>query len=278
LVDATRIDYTWRSNRFTLERDPERGWGVTAPPLNDADQGVISWFLSSLKNAEAQFFLEESGDEFGLDQPEVQIRISYAGSAPPMDVRIVNRPDAEGTPAYYAGQQDSGDIMRIDTRLAQSLLLDASSFRSRQLFSFDRHQSVLVSLTFEAQEYRFEKVHGQWQVRQPENATLANQSDVERILEAVARLEATGIERVDTGEDLRYGLTEPKLVVEVTTAPDGADARDLHGPLRVGELVADSLTERYARVAGREGVFRVSQDLITTVRAALEGVQAPVGN
>ena len=271
--EAVNIEYHHGTTHLTFTNDPERGWGVSAPPLEDAEQGIISIFISALIAVEAAEFVEGPPEDYGLDEPTISVRITHAAAEDSMTARFRYVPGGEdGEDRWYAVQQDSGDVMRVDPRYAQTLIVDATDFRSRRMLTFNRSEAVLLDLTFEEKAYRFEKAHGQWMVRLPENWQLDNQSDVERILEIFSKLEATDIEKTDSGDDTRYGLAPETLRFEVTTRADGGE--DLsHGPLRVGGMAGVSLTERYARTAGREGVFRVHQDVVTAVRYALEGVR-----
>jgi len=264
------LEYRSREAAFVLEKADSGSWRMVQPEQDDTDQAAVSGFLSALKSLEGQAFFEGDLAAFGLDAPAVAITLTYEGEAPPAFIRLTPNPEQ---PLYYYGTQDTGHIAQVYTNQVERLLVDANTFRSRELLRFVKAHAVRLEFEFEGTAYALDKVHGKWLVTDPPDKTLANQADVETLLDALNPLHASSAVQADPPLDPgAYGLDSPLLRLFVSTRADPAGAEIRLGPVTVGQSTAENSQWRYAAVGGRDGVFTVRQDLIEAVREALRGV------
>ena len=268
-IEPNRIDYQGPEGSFVLEDQPEDGWRLADTPDLPTDQSAVSLFISTLKRVEGAVFMEGTPAQFGLDTPEVLVTLHSTEGAP-REIKLA-RADEE---SWYA-TQDLGDVMRLPAEAVEGLMVGPEYFHSRQLMYFEQARVNQIDFTFEGEAYLFEKVHDRWLVRLPENHRLGNQSDVDFLLDAIGDLRAVSVQPERSEEPLDYGLEEPALQVTVTLAPPNpGEESEVHGPLTVGNVVADIPAQRYAQIKGRLGVYRVKQDVVDGVRESLRGLMA----
>ena len=206
----------------------------------------------------------------GLDTPDVMIKLTLKDETQPREIRLkANGADA----AMFYAQQDSGAMGMLDADHAKGLLVSPDSFRSLALLRFEKNDAVKISFAVDGKPYEFEKVHGLWVVRQPENYRLSNQSDAETILAVFKKLDATGNAPMGPVPTENTGLDKPVISIKFTTqAQDGAPVTV--GPLYVGKVLPGQSGDRYCSVAGKDGIFTMHADAVDKVRDALHGVIA----
>ncbi len=267
--DLNRIEVKAPNSEFVLALDSEKGWQVQHPAMADASPTELSMYVARLKELSAMSFPEGSLADFGLDSPDVVIGLHFNDG----DTGQLLFKQNVQSPDFYYGTQDVGDVVRLETTLIERLLVDPNHFRSRELMRFSRLDTVRMEFSFEGRNYVIEKSHGIWVVREPANRALDNQTDADRLINSLSPLRATGFEAGVDIEPSVYGFEQPIFTFSVVVHPEGdADIAESYGPLVVGEITVDNEMERYARVAGREGVFRVSQELILQLRDVLLGI------
>lgn len=264
-----RIDYRDRNHSFTLEKDTSGTWRLTAPEAHEVDQLMVSGYLSRLKAAMAERLTNAPLEDLGLDDPEVLIRLEVEGGGA-SEIRL--RP-YDANPEYYAVLQDTGATGLMYTGYAQNLFAHVREFRSRDLMRFVKTEVVQIEFQFEGKGYIFEKVHDRWLVRAPEGKRLANQSDADRLLDALNPLRAASV-KPEAGKDREdYGLERPVFSAYVTTQdPVDVARRTRLGPVAIGAVTEEDSQLRYAISEGQSGVFLVSQSFIELVRDVLHGV------
>ena len=264
-----RFEYRDRDHGFTLEKDAEGAWRLTAPEVYDVDQQMVSGYLMRLKAATAEGFTEGPMEEFGLDDPEVLLRLEVDGDG----VSEIRLRHYDRDPDFYVVLQDTGAVGLMHAGFAQSLISQPGEFRSRELMRFVKAHAVQLEFQFEGKGYLFEKVHDRWLVRAPEGKRLSNQSDADRLLDALNPLRAAGAVAEVSEDRADYGLDRPVFSVYVTLQ-DPADPSDRTriGPLAIGAVTPDDSQRRFAMREGHAGVFQVSQSFIELLRDVLRGV------
>jgi hypothetical protein len=274
--EVSHIAYEGADHSFTLVNDEASGWDVLEDD-DEMNQARISTYLSGLKNAASEVFVGDADPAtYGLDDPLLTLRITYPDEDSPRVIKIARDPQEESI--YYA-TQDSGDVVRLQEAMASKLFLDPAEFRSRSLFRFPPNQAEIVEMTFEGTAYRFEKRHGRWVVATPADRELQNQRDMAMLLDILSDVKMLRGAAEEAASDAEFGLDEPTLTVRVQTQVSGAQPETtVHGPLTIGGVVTDGAPARYVRMAGREGVYRVDQQVVTGIREALRGVVAAPSN
>ena len=267
--ELERIEVRGHGADFTLALEEGAGWRVVSPQLSDVSSTALSTFVAQLKSLSAMSFPEGLPEEYGLDQPDAWVDLTFEDGE---TAQLLFKWHEEA-PDYYFATQDSGDVVRMEAAVLDRILVDPNHFRSRDLMRFSRLDAVMMNFTFEERDYVLERVHGSWLVRQPANRALDNQSDADRLINALSPLRATAIESTEAGDPADYGFDAPLFTFQVLVQPEGdPDQAQMVGPLTVGAITVDNDMERYATMEGREGVFRVSQELITQIRDILRGI------
>ncbi|MBI2433901.1 MAG: DUF4340 domain-containing protein [Candidatus Hydrogenedentes bacterium] len=270
--DLTRIEYAGGETRFTLERGPDEAWKLVAPEPAETDQLVVSNFIGSLKLLKAAAFLEGGPAAFGLEMPEFTITLFLEGESAPFEIRAKADPEHRGA---YLATQDTGAVVRIPEAAAKQLMIGPGMLRSRQLLRFTKAEAQGIELLLDARNYHFEKVHGTWLVREPANAALSNQSDVEGMLDALTPLMSAGSVSASGSDLAAYGLTDPVARVTVTVQPpEGEGAAKALETLTIGKPRDDDAQQRYAALSGRTGVFYIKQDVVEALRRGVTGMSS----
>jgi hypothetical protein len=143
---------------------------------------------------------------------------------------------------------------------------------------FDRSRAVRMEFTIDGTSYVLEKEHNRWLVTAPDGYYMPNQQDASDLLNAVAELRAMGAEESEAEAETEYGLAEPRFVFRVGLAPttDSGEV-EMMGPLTVGGVVPGLDQQRFARSAGRSGVFHVRQAFVEAVQAVVAGIHRQAG-
>ncbi|HOZ44979.1 MAG TPA: DUF4340 domain-containing protein [Candidatus Hydrogenedentes bacterium] len=281
VTEVRRVHYRTADVDIVLDNDPEDGWRVVEPACDDTDQQAVSAFITALKVLTATAFVDAESAAamaLGLDTPSMVFTLTFDGDGTPVEILVGGA--TEDGEAFYA-KQDTGAVVTVPRRAIRDLTWTLFDFRSRRLLRFAPEDAIRVSLQLEERRYLFEKVHRKWLIREPKGARLDSQSDVEAVLNAVASVNALGIEAESAPGDLSpYGLAEPMFRVAVTTCAAEGAARTpedevVLGPLEIGNTTPDDARRRYALTRGYREVFVVTQDILDNVRSALEGIGVP---
>lgn len=270
-INLRAIDYRAGDTDVLLEKHAEKGWQLARPAAGDTDQVAVSDFIALLKQLEGgKYFPGATRPEFGLDEPAVTITLTFEGEEEPVTIRVgAALPDDSGD--FYA-TQDTGAVTTLSGSALERLTVDAFHFRSKDLLRFDKDRALTVAMVFEGTAYLFEKAGGKWAVKEPAGMSWETQSDMEALLEAVARVRAVALEAETMPEDLgRYGLDAPILALRVTVASDDTPA--MPGPLTIGKTAPDDWHQRFALYDDGPEIFRVKQAVIDDVREALRGLR-----
>ncbi|HPO13325.1 MAG TPA: DUF4340 domain-containing protein [Candidatus Hydrogenedentes bacterium] len=268
-----KVDYRARDgNAFVLEKEAQGGWKVSQPEIEEVSPVAISDYIAAFKWVVCSSFPGGTPEQYGLNDPDVTISLTYEGEETPGVLRFKPAPN-DATGSVYA-TQDTGEVVMLSKEGAGVLMADATRFRSRQLMRFSKADVQKIEFQLENQGYVLEKAHDQWVVKQPENKLLENQSDAAALVDALAQLNAVG-EVNNPPEAGALGLDAPVFTVYVTTRPSGdVNAQGTRlGPLTVGKTDPENSVQRYATSAGHPGVFRIKQELIDTVRETCKGIR-----
>jgi hypothetical protein len=267
-LEFGRIDIEGPGDTFSIIDTPEGGWQIENETSFITDYNAVSAYIGALKNARGIEFLEGEPAQFGLDAPERRITLHPKTEGEPAVILL--KPHPTNAELYYA-KQDLGPVFEIDRAAAEPLLASRLYFRSRFLLRFNPAEAVSLYLNLEGTAYAFKKAHGLWVVEQPADKALASQGEIERLVDTLAKLVATRNEPEAADPAGSQGLDAPVLTFEVGMVnADGAASTA--GPLSIGAVTPDEPLQRFASVAGREGVYRVRQQLIDELREFLRGL------
>jgi len=277
--DLEAVHYKSSAAEFTLENRGEAGWAASALAPEENDPRAVSDFISFLHIVTAATFVEGGlNAEYGLDSPEIRIRLEGASLTGPREIRVgaaVPAP-APGAPRSYYATQDVGPIVTISERDVESLRKMPVDFRRNELLAFDPANVVKFSLQFEGRDYTFEKTDGKWRIASPSDKWLESQADVAMMLDALHKTNAVAVEPEEktSADGAALGLDAPILVATLTVIEPEGGAEQTLGPLTIGNSANNDKHSRFATVAGRQSVFRVKQAVVDMVREAMRGVRS----
>jgi len=266
-TSIVRIDYTDRFTTFTLENDPGTGWRLSDPAYDDTDQEAVSRYIAFLKRTGGLTF-PENPQETGFDDPDIAIKLTYADQPEPRSI-LAGYAVPDTNPAIFYAQQDDGAITTIPLGTKVAMRIRPFSFRKKAVFPFAIDAAREIRLTLDGDRFVLKKIGTRWVIAEPAELRLESQADARVILEALRNVEATGIAAPEPSESV-MGFGEPVLEVALTLDTDGGERR-LLGPMIVGATKASQSRDRFTRIAGRDEIVYVDQDLVDEVRAAALG-------
>ncbi|MBP9002670.1 MAG: DUF4340 domain-containing protein [Candidatus Hydrogenedentes bacterium] len=270
--DLSVVECARSEGHFTLRREQDGAWRLADPVFDDVDEKVLSGYLAVLKETRGEV-VEQSPEAVGLDHPEVRFLFTYADGA---RAECALRPDPDQPNAWLA-TQDTGGVIRLVGVAADALLVDPASFRSRALMRFEVANANRLAFSLDGQRYELGLREGRWRVIEPAGWSIQNQSDAKTILDALSKLEAAMVLPRPLDPAVT-GLNTPVFTATVQCAGDTISGEALIGPVRVGNPSVEDPQRRYADMAGRQGQFLVSQELLETVRTAVKGLRPPAEN
>lgn len=269
-TDLRAIHYQDNRTEITLENDPESGWSMTKPAVNDTDQQSVSMFIAGLKQLRAVAFPDEAAAT-GLDPPRIRLEFEFAGTDETTTIEVGGL-IPEARPFQFYARQDNGTIAAIPLEAQMVLSLRPFDFRRRAIFSFSPEHADKLVLSLDGVDYVFDKGAEGWGVTEPAGRTLESQDDIEGLLETLSSFEALDIADPPPSEAV-HGLDTPVLTATVDFSnPANPRARTVIGPLTVGNLKAPQSRERFVTIRGRSDVYYMDQGVIDAIRSALRGV------
>ena len=257
---------------FMLELDDQRGWGLTRPRVEPADQVAVSSLIANLCLYQGQVAPElPSGVDTGLEPPSATLTLTYREEDAPGRICIGAKvPEQE---AFYA-TQDTGDVVLIAAEAAEAIRnLDLFLFRNKDRLVFSKEEAVQVAMTLDGTNYAFERGRDGWRVVQPAGKTWDSPSDMEMLLSAISSVKAQGVDQSPIPADLSpYGLGTPALRLTVCVQPEGADEPVELPTLLAGSISRENSRERHAMLVGGDEVFRIKQAHLDDLRQAVLNV------
>lgn len=261
---VSTIRYTDSSHRIELGRTDER-WSLLEPSAAETDQIAVSMYIAQLKRIEGRAFPEDvTTESFG--RPRVTLEFEFDDGRAPRRIEV-GAPVDGSTPMTFYARQDFGPVTVISFEDFQALQVTPFDFYEKSLLSFDPKTAERVELTMEGMRYVFVQTEGRWGVAEPRDSRVVAQADVNEFVEALSGLQARGMAEPSPSPDI-HGLGAPVLEVSVKAA--GTEL----GPVKVGNLKAESSRDRFVSVAGRPSIYFVDQTLVDAARSCASAVQS----
>ncbi|GMU92260.1 MAG: hypothetical protein AMXMBFR4_13180 [Candidatus Hydrogenedentota bacterium] len=271
-MDLTSIRYEAGAQQFALENVEDGGWQLTEPRREKTDQGGVSTFISTLLSLNGSEYYPERSPEFGLDEPVIRIALAWKDIEEPGYI-LVGAETPDGRRRYVT--QDNGAVTTLTNEEVGRLAVSIKDFLSKSLLSFKRDLAREVRLMFEGTEYVFVRGEQAWKVERPTGKVWDSQNDMQGLIAAITPLNAESVDADPAPEDLSiFGLDNPVAEWSVTLAPEaeGGQVQTL-GPVSIGGICPDDNHMRYAKVKGRDQIFRVRQAVVGKIREVLRGVR-----
>ncbi len=272
-IDLERLDgVTIRRPEYTLglKREGEE-WHLSKPEGVPASQATVRQTLSRLRGLSRGELITPS------DMRERGQTLADFGLAVP--VAVLTLEDSRGTRRYrignpnplgnalYVKEESSQNVMLISSDLMDILPLRADAFRDRRILTPPANAVRVLSFHSPDRMVRLEALGDQWVLSEPFRFP-AQQERVGSLLEqlATARIERFLLPDEVSGEP--FGRDEDLVVLR---AQFTGSAPQLE--LEIGNRVPGEPQSRYARFAGQEGVFVVSEGLRSLALTELLALQ-----
>lgn len=268
----------------------EGEWSMVAPIAAPVREEAVAKLADSLIQLKAVAVADDRGRlaEYGLDQPEATLRLSYR---PPVEyrtetVRDPDNPDAEPTTRSIEHQPPNQSLelslarhdglcfaRRDQGNTVYELNADVcgqvfAEFRAGSVFAFDDAKVVEFAIRDGNLTHAFAKHDGRWRYKVEPDLPL----DTKKIQNLLLQLKDLRSERfvIHTGASLTsLGLDIPAK--EVTVTLDGGDTRRLMVSGQVCDK--DPARSHYAAATGVDGVFLLTPDAIARFAVSLESLE-----
>ncbi len=238
--EVVRVEIDGPDIDATVERQPDPGDGITRWALSEpieasADTDTVSALVRRLRTGNALAFptdepTDEQLDEFGLNAPEITLRL-WTGDSAAHTLQIGG--PAEDPTGRYARRLGSDAIMIIADNLVDELPGTADALRNRTVVEFARDRVDAIEIDADAETMRLEKDGIDWRIRQP-RVLDGDAGAVSSLLSATLALRAHEFAAGDA-DSSRFGFASPyaRVSFELAALP-GQDAGT--------ELAAETVT------------------------------------
>ncbi|MEN9221261.1 MAG: DUF4340 domain-containing protein [Thermostichus sp. BF3_bins_97] len=209
------------------DTDPPE-WNILSPIQSAALDFPISSLLVTFSRLTPEITIEGSLDNpeglaaFGLDSPQHQITL-IPQEGDPYQLSIGN--DNFDGSSFYA-QANGGEVVLIASAQKGSLLPSLLALRDKTLLSFDSAdvESFQVRLAeADPEQFQIERQGNGWRIVQPE-VLPADDVNVNRLLNTLARLQAVEFPAETQAELAPYGLDKPsaQFTIRLGNTPEGS--------------------------------------------------------
>lgn len=213
------------------DADPPQ-WQILSPIQSTALDFPISSLLVTFSRLTPEITLEGAldnpdGAAFGLDSPQQQITlIPWEGD--PYRLSIGN--DNFDGSGFYARAND-GEVVLIASNQKGSLLPSLLALRDKTLLSFDSAEvdSFQVRLAeAEPEQFQIKRQGNGWQIVEPK-VLPADDANVNRLLNTLARLQAVEFPAETQADLAPYGLDQPsaQFTIRLANPPEGSPLETL---------------------------------------------------
>ncbi len=254
-----------------------------------ADDASVRQLLVAINALTAVKFVEGDASDaaqFGLDTPQVEIRLTIPGVPDAERITVGRFTDPQSKRMVFIRRNDGASIAKVRVGEAEELLRQPRSYRDRTIIDLDsaRVEELVITAgtpcTQGKSSISLAKNGGQWTMSDPVEADL-NDADFKAMLDQVTNLTADSIV-ADGGELSAYGLHDPELEITITHIPpktvqlkapedsgeDGPEPKELESievqpPAKTFQL---KLTQHegqvYATRSDLPSIFQVSPELL----------------
>src|SRR5690606_11405568 len=231
-------------------------WSIEQPINAPADQSAVDSLLSRIANAKRDRTFEseevDSEDEYGLDQPRFELRVSTSDTERSLSV---GSEDFTGS-SVYVRLGGEPQVHLTSDLLVNAVDKEASDFRSKDVLKFSRSDIDRIELLQREEKVILEKREGKWHLLEPvqDRASESAVSSLLSTLETARAQEFVAEEPEDLSE---FGLNEPDIRVRLRNSTDGTWA-----VLEIGDKREDNYL---ARDLQRSPVFTVTNSVYESV-------------
>jgi hypothetical protein len=185
-------------------------WKIAAPVDARADFSAIEGILGRLNSAPMKAITAQNADaaalkEYGLDKPEVTVRVGAGSSEAGL---AIGKAAAEGT--VYAKDLSRPMVFTVEKALADDLKKSPDDFRIKDLFDARSFNTTRLDITYKGQTLAFQKDKDAWKQVAPANKP-ADSGKMDALLTSLTNTRANSFVDSKTAT----GLESPELTLAV---------------------------------------------------------------
>lgn len=282
VIEADRIELngTALDGPRILEHDGS-SWKMTAPMQWSANYFAINRMLNQLQflEEEASFSIaeiEQTGQtlaDYGLDEPWLQLTISHKDESIELSVGA----DTKIGKNFYLLGPSKKDVFVVNSQVIDSLLIDLTDLRNREIFNIPVFEIDALSLQLRAPEavgnatfrVRVARTNNGWIFEAPLTAE-ADATQVANTINTLTAAKVVEFKEQETSDPILQGLENPTMHVT------------LHGNKRrqtllIGNKVPttkdDETPTYFARIEDNPTVFTVAAEPFDKLREAEEALR-----
>ncbi len=237
-------------------------WKVTAPVTADADKLTVDNLLRAIRDAELKRTVEEKPEDlakFGLAEPETKVLLTLN------DGKTVKLEFGKKTPigfSAYVRRNDEPAVLLTTETLRTGMQKELSDVRDKTILSFNDADVKAITISgVEAEPTVLRKEGNSWSITSPVERK-ADDAQVRSLLSSLRSLRASGfVDDAGSPPGEQYGLTPPRVTVELVLGPDETKKTLLVG----GATPEPSERQIYVKTDPGETVYRVGSYVFSTV-------------
>jgi uncharacterized protein DUF4340 len=265
-ADVKTIEVTTPDSSVELARDSE-GWKIEKPRPLKADTSEVNAFLSSLRGARAEDFVDEPGSlaDYGLDKPREKVAVLVGKEVARKELWIGAEKAKDSKNVLYVKRGDADTVYAVGTWTWTSLNKSLNAFRDKTVLPFELSSIATVEVSRRGGEaYRLVREPAPAEGNATPGATPAaaiwkvdgaKGSKTEQIGELVGDLHGLKgyeIAAEKPGDLAPYGLAEPDLTFSLVDASGKPVGRIL-----ASQTGSDANANAYAMAEGGDVVYHV---------------------
>jgi len=274
---ATRVELILPEGSAVLIK--KDGAWLFDPDGGRAEASEVSDLLSAIGKLAAVTFVDASPTDepgFGLNRPQVQIRLTIPGADGFERIAVGGYTDEQTKRLIYVRRNEAASVAKVRAEDVKKLLQEPTAYRDRTIVEVLPSLFERIVLSTEnpylggRTEITLTREGNSWSMSAPVNAKL-KEDQVDKLVEHLGGLRA---ERVvtDAGEASAYGLDAPSVTVALTFKPpveyrvekgegeEKAEPIEVQPPSETIELaIARHDGKYYAKRADRPTIYEVVQ-------------------
>jgi hypothetical protein len=198
-------------------------WHLVKPISARADPERMKQVLERVGKLEVRRRIEHAKrlKDYGLAKPAAAIKVVLA-NGDSREMALGDRtPDSA---AVYAVRKGSPEVFLVDTALLEDATGGADALRDRTALPFDRGKAVRVVIARRRTAVTLEKRGQHWQIVAPFTGD-ADPAAVDDFLVSLEGVQATRFAAEEAQDPAAFGLSAPRLTIEVSASAQGEPAR-----------------------------------------------------
>ena len=255
--------------------DASTPWKIAEPIAADADQGAVDSMVSSFAEFKQKSDLGEAdAQQYGLEHPATAVSLTLdGGNEETLEIGETNPFDS----SVYVRKGGEKTVRIADGWMKSAFEKQVFDLRDKRVLHLDDSAEVRrIDVSGTQPAYKLEKDGASWKILAPEQGA-ADISTADRVASALKSLRATAIaaERAEGAALKQYGLSSPKITVQLAVASAGG--KDTYRrTLLLGQPApakGSVAVKTYAKRDDAPTIFEVDQQILKDLQKELFDLQ-----